>query len=79
MIGVAMCHCSDTAQEVVRDDGRVTALRGRLTPTKGAAETNLKLTWLADVSASALLLACIAAPTWARPNFPGRNVVVEVT
>ena len=64
MVGVAMCQCPDTAQEVVRNDGQVTALRGRLAPSKGVAETNLKLTWLADVSASSLLLACIAAPTW---------------
>ena len=37
-------------QEVSCEDGRVTALRGRLAPSRGAAETNLKLTWLADVS-----------------------------
>lgn len=51
-------------QEVTREDGRVTALRGRLAPTKGAAETNLKLTWLADVSPPALPPACITAPAF---------------
>ena len=54
-------------QEVTREDGRVTALRGRLAPTKGAAETNLKLTWLAEVSA-ATLLPCLHRCAWPIPT-----------
>ena len=36
-------------QESVREGGQVTSLRGRLAPGKGAGDTKLKLTWLADV------------------------------
>jgi hypothetical protein len=51
--GVLIDWCPGTVQEVTREEGRVTALQGRLAPTKAAAETNLKLTWLADVGALA--------------------------
>lgn len=44
------CMCSLLLQGVEREDGRVTALQGRLAPSKAAGDTNLKLTWLADVS-----------------------------
>lgn len=43
-------------QDVTREGDRVTALRGRLAPSKGATDTNLKLTWLADVSVTKLKL-----------------------
>jgi hypothetical protein len=66
-LGFTIDWCSGTVQEVTREDGRVTALRGRLAPTKGAAETNLKLTWLAEVSA-ATLLPCLHRCAWPTPT-----------